>query len=84
MSSADKKLLKEIDSWPEEDRQEIAKVAREIESRRTGNYRLSDAERAAIRQGIDAAAGGEGEIKATSVVERRFSERPFFPGALKG
>ena len=58
MSSADKKLLKEIDSWPEEDRQEIAKVAREIESRRTGTYRLSDGERAAIREGIDAANVG--------------------------
>ena len=31
---------------------------REIESRRTGIYRLSDAERAAVREGIDAADVG--------------------------
>jgi hypothetical protein len=52
------KSLKAIASWPEADQQEIAEVAREIESRRTGVYRLSDAERAAVREGIDAADVG--------------------------
>ena len=54
----DKSFLKQIASWPEADQQEIAEVAREIESRRTGVYRLSDAERAAVREGIDAADVG--------------------------
>jgi hypothetical protein len=53
MSPADKNLLKQIASWPEADQQEIAEVAREIESPRTGLYRLSDAERAAVREGIE-------------------------------
>lgn len=55
MSRADKSLIAEIASWPEADQQEIAALAREIESRRTGIYRLSDVERAALREGIDAA-----------------------------
>ena len=58
MSRNDKSLLKQVSSWPEADQQELAEVAREIESRRTGVYRLSDAERAAVRQGIDAADVG--------------------------
>jgi hypothetical protein len=58
MSRNDKSLLKQIASWPEADQQEIAEVAREIESRRTGIYRLSDVERAAVREGIDAADAG--------------------------
>jgi predicted transcriptional regulator len=58
MSHADKSLLKEIASWPEADQQELAEIAREIECRRTGVYRLSDAERAAVHEGIDAADVG--------------------------
>jgi hypothetical protein len=48
MSRDDKNLIQQIASWPEADQQEIAAIAREIESRRTGIYRLSDAERAAV------------------------------------
>jgi hypothetical protein len=58
MSPTDKKLLQEIASWPEEDQQEIVEVAREIESRHTGIYRMSGTERAAVRQGVDAATAG--------------------------
>jgi predicted transcriptional regulator len=58
MSRTDKNLLKQIASWPEADQQELVEVAREIEFRRTGIYRLSDAERAAVREGIDAADVG--------------------------
>lgn len=55
MSRDDKSLIQQIATWPEADQEEIAAVAREIESRRTGIYRLSDVERAAVREGIDAA-----------------------------
>ena len=58
MSPGTKKLLEQVQSWPEEDQEELAGVAREIESRRTGLYRLSDDERAAIREGNDAADRG--------------------------
>jgi hypothetical protein len=52
-------LLEQVQSWPEEDQEELADVAREIESRRTGVYRLSDDERAAIQKGVDDALRGD-------------------------
>ena len=48
-------MLEQVQSWPEEDQEELAAVAREIESRRSGVYRLSDEERTAVRAGMDAA-----------------------------
>ena len=54
-----KTLLEQVQSWPEEDQDELADVAREIESRRSGVYRLSDDERTAIRAGMDAARRGD-------------------------
>lgn len=48
-------MLERVKSWPEEDQEELAEVAREIESRRSGVYRLSDQERTAVRAGMDAA-----------------------------
>jgi hypothetical protein len=59
MSTKTKALLEQVQSWPEEDQEELADVAREIESRRTGVYRLSDDERSAVRAGMDAARRGE-------------------------
>jgi hypothetical protein len=59
MSPATKSLLEQVESWPEEDQEELAAVAREIESRRSGVYRLSDDERAAVRSGMDAARLGD-------------------------
>jgi predicted transcriptional regulator len=59
MSPGTKSLLEQVQSWPEEDQEELADVAREIESRRTGIYRLSDEERAAVRDGMDAARRGD-------------------------
>lgn len=59
MSPKTKALLEQVQSWPEEDQEELADVAREIESRRSGIYRLSDAERAAVRAGLDAARRGD-------------------------
>jgi predicted transcriptional regulator len=59
MSSGTEKLLERVKSWPEEDQEELAEVAREIESRRSGVYRLSDQERTAVRAGMDAARRGD-------------------------
>jgi predicted transcriptional regulator len=59
MSPGNKKLLEQIASWPEEDQEELAELAREIESRRTGVYHLSDDERAAVRAGMAAARRGD-------------------------
>jgi predicted transcriptional regulator len=59
MSPGTKTLLERVQDWPEEDQQELADVAREIESRRSGVYRLSEQERAAVRAGMDAARRGD-------------------------
>ena len=51
--------MEQVQSWPKEDQEELAAVAREIESRRSGVYRLSDEERTAVRAGMDAARRGD-------------------------
>ena len=50
MNAATKDILEKVADWPEEDQQELAELAREIEARRTGVYVLSDEERAAIAE----------------------------------
>lgn len=50
MSPTTKKILEQVESWPEEDQEELAEVAREIEARRSGVYVLTDDERAAIAE----------------------------------
>jgi len=59
MSPGTKTLLERVQSWPEEDQEELANVAREIESRRSGVYRLSDEERTAVRAGMEDARRGD-------------------------
>jgi predicted transcriptional regulator len=59
MSPGTRALLERVQTWPEEDQEELADVAREIESRRSGVYRLSDDERTAVRAGMDAARRGD-------------------------
>jgi hypothetical protein len=59
MSPGTKTLLERVQSWPEEDQEELADAAREIESRRSGVYRLSDEERAAVRAGMADALRGD-------------------------
>jgi hypothetical protein len=59
MSPGTRTLLERVQTWPEEDQEELADVARVIESRRSGVYRLSDEERTAVRAGMDAARRGD-------------------------
>jgi hypothetical protein len=48
MTDTAKDILERIATWPPEDQEELAEVAREIEGRRNGVYALSDEEKAAI------------------------------------
>jgi predicted transcriptional regulator len=58
MAAKLKEVLEKAESWPTEDQEELIDLAREIESRRSGAYRLSDEERKAIEQSMaDARAG---------------------------
>ncbi len=43
-----KDLLNRVPTWPDEDQEELAELAREIEARRTGTYVLNDEEKKAI------------------------------------
>ncbi len=54
-----KDLMRSAEAWPAEDQQELADYARVIEARRAGLYKVSDAERAAIAEGIAEADRGE-------------------------
>jgi hypothetical protein len=54
-----KELLEKTAFWPEEDREELAAVAAEIEARRTGRYFMTDAERAAVDNGLEQVRRGE-------------------------
>jgi predicted transcriptional regulator len=52
-------VLEGVRSWPQEDQEELAELAREIEARRTGVYVMNEEERAAVREGLDQARRGE-------------------------
>jgi hypothetical protein len=58
MNSRTKALLERIETWPTEYQEELADFIREIESRRTGVYRLSEDERVAVREGMEDARQG--------------------------
>jgi hypothetical protein len=48
MSDIAKEILERVATWPEEDQEELAEIARDIEGRRNGPYVLSAEEQAAI------------------------------------
>jgi predicted transcriptional regulator len=54
-----KEVIEHAATWPQEDQEELAEYAREIEARRTGTYTMSDDERAAVRRGLAEADRGE-------------------------
>jgi hypothetical protein len=59
MMKALQDVLLRAEAWPHEDQEALAEYAREIEARRTGVYRLTDDERAAVREGLQQARRGE-------------------------
>jgi hypothetical protein len=59
MMKALQDVLLRAEAWPNEDQEALAEYAREIEARRTGVYRLTDDERAAVREGLQQARRGE-------------------------
>ena len=52
MSQGPSDILDRINTWPEEDRDELAEVARAIEARRKGVYQVTPEEEEAIREGL--------------------------------
>ena len=64
MSPAMKTILERVASWPDEDQEELSELAREIEARRTGVYRLNDEERAAIQSARRGPLASDDEVEA--------------------
>ena len=54
-----KEVIEHAETWPQEDQEELAEYAREIEARRTGIYTMSDDERSAVAKGLAEADRGE-------------------------
>jgi hypothetical protein len=64
MSQNVKEILGRVEAWPEEDQQELAEVARDIESRRSGVYHASAEELAAIDEAEQSGIATEEEVEA--------------------
>ena len=65
-------ILDRIADWPDEAQQELMQSIVDIEARHLGVYRLSDDERAAVRDGLAQAA--RGEFVPDDVVEAYFNK----------
>jgi len=52
-------ILDRIADWPREAQEDLMQSIADIEARHLGVYRLSDDERAAVREGLAQAARGE-------------------------
>ena len=59
VSPSARKILEQVESWPREDQEELAELAREIEARRSGVYVVDAEEDAAIREGLAQLNRGE-------------------------
>jgi hypothetical protein len=61
-----KELLRKVETWPEEDQEELAEVARDIEARRNGEYRPTTEE-------LEAIDGARGEVVSKEEIEAAFA-----------
>jgi hypothetical protein len=64
MTQATKDVFKRVPSWPDEDQEELAELAQEIESRRTGVYVLNADEKAAIDAARRTGIASESKVAA--------------------
>ena len=64
MSPAIKELLQHVASWPQEDQEELAAVARDIEARCTGVYRATPEELQALDEAERSGIASEQDVEA--------------------
>ena len=64
MSPAIKELFEQVASWPQEDQEELAELARQIEARRTGVYRATAEELQALDEAERSGIASDEEVKA--------------------
>jgi hypothetical protein len=71
-ANALKRVLERVESWPEEDQEELAEVARDIEARRTGTYHATPEDLAAIDEALGQVA--RGEVASQEEIEAAFAK----------
>jgi hypothetical protein len=64
MTEKAKDILERVATWPREDQEELAEVAREIEGRRNGVYVLTDDEKDAIAAARRSGVASDDEVAA--------------------
>jgi hypothetical protein len=64
MSPKIKEILQHVVSWPEEDQEELAEVARDIEARRSGVYVATSEELGALDEAERSGIAGDAEVEA--------------------
>ncbi|MEN3385975.1 MAG: hypothetical protein V7608_6019 [Hyphomicrobiales bacterium] len=64
MNQTTKDVLNRIPTWPDEDQEELAEVAREIEARRIGVYVLNTEEKAAIEAAHRSGVASDADVAA--------------------
>jgi hypothetical protein len=72
MTPRAKKLVEQLESWPEEDQEELVEYAREIEARRTGEYHATPEELEAIDEALGQVA--RGEVASKEKIEAAFAK----------
>ena len=61
---AAKDILRRVETWPQEDKEELLEMVRAIEARRTGLYVLSDDERVAIEAARRSKVASDEQVRA--------------------
>lgn len=64
MSPAIKQIIERVASWPEEDQEELAEIAREIEARRSGVYKATADELRALDAADRSGIATDEEVEA--------------------
>jgi hypothetical protein len=72
MTPMTKRLLEQVESWPQEDQNELAEFIREIEARRTGSYHATPEELEAIDEALGQVA--RGEMASKEEIEAAFAK----------
>lgn len=67
-----KQVLQRVETWREEDHEELAEVARDIEARRTHTYLATPEELAAIDEALGQVA--RGEVASEEEIEAAFAK----------
>ena len=72
MNKIVERILDRVADWPEEAQAELVQAVSDIEAKHLGVYRLSDDERAAVKEGL--AQAERGEFVSDEVVAAYFAK----------